>query len=114
MEKNNNTVEKRCPKCNEIVNPFAVSCPNCGERLVASAADNIDARNNSDTNVTAIVALISLFLCTPIISLILGFLGCCSAEKLNGNGYTMSKIVVIISIVYLAIGIVGLIVYYAL
>lgn len=98
-----------CKYCGKELSQDAEICPHCGRILNAKPYTPPVA----EPNVLAILGLIFAFL-MPVAGLVLSILGKSRARELNGNGETIAKAGIIISVIYLAIAVIAVIAIYAL
>lgn len=117
MEKNNNDTIK-CPKCGESINPFAVSCPHCKEKLVINTkyegyqADDpyalreysIDEQNSLDALGLSVISIITLITIVLIpISLTAAIYTLFKAPTTNEKAFKIGLTVLIIDITIIII-----------
>lgn len=98
-----------CKFCGREISDDAVMCPHCGRLLNAQPAPQPIVA----TNWLAVLGLIFAFL-MPIAGLVLSILGKSRAREMNGNGETIAKAGLIISIIELALAVLAFILVYAL
>ncbi|MBR2967924.1 MAG: zinc-ribbon domain-containing protein [Clostridia bacterium] len=96
-----------CRNCGKEINDNADVCLHCGVATNKTTANQSSAQQ---TNVLAIIGFILSFI-MPIAGLVLSILGRSKASSYNDNGKGLSLAGIIISSIYLAFGLLVIIIY---
>ena len=121
---------KFCTSCGQELIEGAKACGNCGAKVEetvtvkatpesGTTTVNVNAVNNGPTNGLAVagfvVSLVSTFLCCGVfnlVSLILSIVGLAQAKNYNGNGKGLAIAGIIISCIFMILGILMIILGY--
>ena len=121
---------KFCTSCGQELIEGAKACGNCGAKVEGTVTVkatpesgtttvNVNAVNNGPTNGLAVagfvVSLVSTFLCCGVfnlVSLILSIVGLAQAKNYNGNGKGLAIAGIIISCIFMILGILMIILGY--